>query len=241
MARFVELRKDVDDIIINNTIQIGEKTFDVVSIYFDLIMGKHNRVVIPANVETILYHAFNDAEIGSLEFEEGSHLKEIEWEGFYNATFKSPLVLPEGLETLGKMVIKDAADITIPASVTKMDNLNVWGNLKHLRVSWPKPLKVEELLINYNNVKRAILHVPVGTRSLYAKAEGWKTFGTILEGDLLPGDVNGDYKVNAQDIADLVQYMVGKKELNANAADANGDGVVNVADIVVIVNIIRKR
>ena len=146
-------------------------------------MGKHNRVVIPANVEAILYHAFNDAEIGSLEFEEGSHLKEIEWEGFYNATFKSPLVLPEGLETLGKMVIKDATDITILASVTKMDNLNVWGNLKHLHVSWPEPLKVEELLLDYSNVKRATLHVPVGTKLLYTKAEGWKTFGKIVEGN----------------------------------------------------------
>jgi len=183
VARVVGFTKDMDDIIFNSSIKMGEKELDVIGIHYDVILGKHNRVVIPANVETIGYHAFNDAEIGSLEFEEGSHLKEIEWEGFYNAKFKSPLVLPEGLESLGKMVIKDATDITIPASVTKMDNLNVWGNLKHLHVSWPEPLKVEELLLDYSNVKRATLHVPVGTKLLYTKAEGWKTFGNIVEGN----------------------------------------------------------
>lgn len=232
VARVVELKKDVDDVIINNTIQIGEKTFDVVSIYFDFIMGKHNRVVIPANVETILYHAFNDAEIGSLEFEKGSHLKEIEWEGFYNATFKSPLVLPEGLETLGKMVIKDAADITIPASVTKMDNINVWGNLKHLRVSWPEPLKVEELLLDYGNVKGATLHVPVGTKSLYAKAEGWKTFGKIVEGN--DDDTAIQTVTNGDRQADAIYTLDGRR-LNVNSVSQLKRGVYIVGGKKVVV------
>jgi hypothetical protein len=221
VARVVGFTKDMDDIIFNSSIKMGEKELDVIGIHYDVILGKHNRVVIPANVETIGYHAFNDAEIGSLEFEEGSHLKEIEWEGFYNAKFKSPLVLPEGLESLGKMVIKDAVDITIPASVKKMDNLNTWGHLKHLRVSWPKPLKVEELLLDYNNVKGATLHVPVGTKSLYAKAEGWNTFGKIVEGN----DDTAIQTVTSSDCQADTIYTLDGRQMNVNSVSQLKRGV----------------
>jgi len=65
---------------------------------------------------------------------------------------------------------------------------------------------------------------------------------TILAQDLTPGDVNGDGKVDAADIADIVNYMMGKptstRVFNEEAADVNDDGVVNAADVVQIANII---
>lgn len=189
VAKVVEFKKDVDDVVLNNTIQIGEKTFDVVSIGEDVFNGtQYNRIVIPANVETIIWHAFNDVEIVSLEFEEGSHLKEIDIEGLWEITLKSPLVLPEGLKSLGSIRCKDVADITIPASVTSMGSENFFTNLKHLRVFWPEPLVVENLFawdqfVNGNGLDGATLHVPVGTKELYANAEGWKLFPNIVEGN----------------------------------------------------------
>jgi hypothetical protein len=59
------------------------------------------------------------------------------------------------------------------------------------------------------------------------------TTGALLVGFYLPGDVNGDGKVDSVDIASI------KKGLNANAnnpnynfpADANRDGVVNASDL----------
>jgi len=98
------------------------------------------------------------------------------------------LVLPEGLETLGSIRCKDVADITIPASVTSMGSENFFTNLKHLRVFWPEPLVVENLFAwdqfeNGNGLDGATLHVPVGTKELYANAEGWKLFPNIVEGN----------------------------------------------------------
>ncbi|MBO7046847.1 MAG: hypothetical protein J6W38_10970, partial [Prevotella sp.] len=65
---------------------------------------------------------------------------------------------------------------------------------------------------------------------------------TILAQDLTPGDANGDGKVDAADIADIVNYMMGKptstRVFNEEAADVNDDGVVNAADVVQIANII---
>ena len=54
------------------------------------------------------------------------------------------------------------------------------------------------------------------------------------------GDANDDGTVNAADIVEVVNYIMGNPSdgFNEAAADANGDGVVNAADIVMIVNII---
>ena len=54
------------------------------------------------------------------------------------------------------------------------------------------------------------------------------------------GDANGDNVVNAADIVELVNYIMGSPsdKFNESAADVNGDGVVNAADIVGIVNVI---
>ena len=54
------------------------------------------------------------------------------------------------------------------------------------------------------------------------------------------GDANGDGTVNAADIVEVVNYLMGSPSDNFNEslADANGDGTVDEADIVAIVNII---
>ena len=58
--------------------------------------------------------------------------------------------------------------------------------------------------------------------------------------DATPGDSNGDGTVNAADIVEVVNFIMGNQSggFNEAAADANGDGLVNAADIVAIVNMI---
>ena len=59
-------------------------------------------------------------------------------------------------------------------------------------------------------------------------------------GEILRGDVNGNGSVDAEDITDTVDYMMGlsTKGIQKETIDVNNDGIVNVADIVVISNII---
>ena len=54
------------------------------------------------------------------------------------------------------------------------------------------------------------------------------------------GDANSDGKVDATDIVEVVNHLMGKasEKYNPSGADANKDGTVNAADIVTIVNII---
>jgi hypothetical protein len=51
------------------------------------------------------------------------------------------------------------------------------------------------------------------------------------------GDVNGDGTVDANDITEIVKYILHPWDgFNIGAADANDDGVVNIADIIYILN-----
>ena len=55
---------------------------------------------------------------------------------------------------------------------------------------------------------------------------------------VVPGDANGDNTVNAADIVEIVNYIMGKPSeiFKKIAADMNNDGVINAADIVELVN-----
>lgn len=57
------------------------------------------------------------------------------------------------------------------------------------------------------------------------------------------GDVNGDGKVDATDIVEVVKYIMGKPSANFSkqAADVNNDNVINIADIIQIADIILKQ
>ena len=73
----------------------------------------------------------------------------------------------------------------------------------------------------------------------------WGSVETVTSLTLYPyiivdGDANNDGTVNAADIVEVVNYIMGNpsEKFYEAFADANGDGVVNAADIVAIVNII---
>jgi hypothetical protein len=62
-----------------------------------------------------------------------------------------------------------------------MGSENGLCNLKDCRVSWPTPYVTDNLFAASVDLSNATLHVPEGTKALYAAAEGWSRFGTIVE------------------------------------------------------------
>lgn len=72
--------------------------------------------------------------------------------------------------------------------------------------------------------------------------EGWRI---LNDGDdetepSVEGDVTGDGVVDTKDVVEIVNYMIGKSDINRETFDVNSDGVVNSADVICIVNIILK-
>ncbi len=58
---------------------------------------------------------------------------------------------------------------------------------------------------------------------------------TVTITDRIPGDVNGDGKVNGKDVTALSRHLAGwDVEVNELAADVNGDGVVNGKDVTLL-------
>ena len=60
-----------------------------------------------------------------------------------------------------------------------------------------------------NIYQKAALYVPVGCKDIYSNTEGWKRFMNIEEKDFnatttVKEDVNGDGKVNALDIQQVI-------------------------------------
>ena len=58
------------------------------------------------------------------------------------------------------------------------------------------------------------------------------------ESDAIPGDVNGDGRVNVSDVSALINMILGLTTMDNDRADVNGDGRVNVSDVSALINII---
>ena len=97
-------------------------------------------------------------------------------------------------------------------------------------------------------------NISVGTKSIAIKSQvftdidgevsKWDDISfkvTIIE--VIPGDANGDKKVDAEDIVTITDYLVGKSPENFSIenADVNLDGVINITDIIQIVNLILNK
>ena len=119
------------------------------------------------------------SKIKSLTFEENSRLTTIKDFAFSGAEIPI-VVLPDGLQSLGSMNFNLIKDITIPASVSSLGENSYLNELEHYRVSWLTPPSITYFGTGLEN---ATLHVPDGTKSLYAAAEGWNLFPNIIEGE----------------------------------------------------------
>lgn len=60
--------------------------------------------------------------------------------------------------------------------------------------------------------------------------------GAITVIDYMPGDLNGDEKVNTTDVILLRRYIAGGYQVSVNnaAADVNGDGIRNITDVILL-------
>ena len=104
------------------------------------------------------------------------------------------------------------------------------------------PSDIQNLLCDFGDFcANATLYVPKGSKAAYEAADGWKDFKEIVE--VVYGDADGDGDVDPKDVELVVDYIMnGKTEgLHLVNADANGNKVLNVVDIVKMINAIKNR
>lgn len=167
---------------------------------------------------------------------------------FGNCTGLIGVTLPNSLATIGGMAFggcSNLADITIPGSVTSigMSLLYNCNSLMNIDCYINHPNDVELGFLAFQGVKVAecTLHVLKGRYDEYRNAEQWKDFVNIvddLEALLVPGDVNGDGRVNVSDVTALINMILGITDKDETVADVNHDGKINVSDVTALINII---
>lgn len=137
----------------------------------------------------------------------------------------------------------------------KIDNIWMYGN----NISGEAMDALIESLPDVNNKYLPIIDLSPnsGDRNVVTEAQvaalaekGWLTY-SYNNGMLLPYeggediliDVNGDNVLDAKDITDLIAFIAGKSpnSVTSASADVNSDGVVNIADIVMISNMVARE
>ena len=153
---------------------------------------------------------------------------------------KSPFSM---LESLKLLKIGKDVDCINDGAFAGCQNLN---NVVSYAVNVPKTGKN---IFTESYLGDATLHVSDQSYKTYKKAYPWYLFKNYMlidaEGNETPlisteGDANGDGTVNAADIGEVVNFIMGSptQKFEEKAADANYDDTVNEADIVKIVNMI---
>lgn len=185
---------------------------------------------------------------------------------FVDGKEASDLVIPEGAETIGDYAFKNfkglksvvipervttigvqafslcdnLTEVSIPSTVTSFGEETFHGtdNIESLKCYIKEPVEYPSYM--FSSIWTVKLYVPKGSKALYEAAEGWKEFPNIIEMAAISGDVTGDGNVTKEDIAEVDAAILNPIEEYDPSKDVNLDGVVNVADIVAIINIIEK-
>lgn len=152
------------------------------------------------------------------------------------------VVVEDGVTEIGDLAFYDCkalTSITIPNSVTWIGQLAFWDcDLKEIRSFITEPFGLEDGRIDFDAVL-SVLYVPYGTKTKYKATPYWNEFQKIYE----IGDVNSNGDLNLADVEAISKFIMDSAPsgFSEGAADLNGDGKVDVADIVMLVDIINGK
>lgn len=204
---------------------------------------------ISASIINLPYMGINTLK--TVTFAENSKLTTLEQDAFsYNSELES-ITLPEGLRKIGDLAFYNCVGlktIVIPESVTDI-GYSVFDNCKAVEDIYCHAKTPPEVYSNLSwdlssgkfnkDFFESILHVPYGTAEKYAAAYQWNLFfkyGTVVEDD--PVNLPADGLATAEGIMAIVNIISSCRY--DVAADVNGDGKVDIADIIQIINSIMK-
>ena len=233
-----ESYRQLQEVTVPARVTLDGKSYPVTEISYRAFQScnKITSITLTDNLETIGDYAFNNCSgVKSLVIPEG--VKIIGHRAFSYMSKLTTLELPASLKSIGYYVISgDNSLTTVTSHLTAP--FEVDNNTFSVKSTWNSETNTEEY-----TPSPATLYVPAGKKSQYEATAGWNMFAKIEEissDGIIIGDVNGDKKVNAADIVEFVNYLKGNASdrFVLDAADVDGNGTVDKADITAIEKII---
>ena len=216
-----------------------------------LMLGCQN-TVIPNTVTSIGHGAFScNSNLTSITIP--NSVTELGNYAFNGCTGLTSITLPNSVTSIGQWVFSgctNLASITIPNSVKRIGEAAfcTGGNLTDVYSYVYDPSKVAIVFVFYesgifdslnDSSPVRTLHVPYGRAMVYGdEYNGWSPFFTnIVEMDF-DGDANLDGVFNVADVCDVVDYILGSEgvQINEAGADMNGNGAVDMGDLVDLID-----
>ena len=198
-------------------------------------------ITIPNSVTKIESNAFRDC-IGLTSVKIGNSVTSIVDYAFCGCSGLTSITFPNSLTNIGNGVFAGCSGLTsisIPKSVTNIGYLafSECSSLTDVYCLAENVPYTNSYAFNSSNISNATLHVPAASQGKYSNAAPWKDFKEIVA--FKKGDVNGDNKVDAADIEEMVNYILGNpsEKFIFIAADMNDDDEVNAADVVLIIKL----
>jgi hypothetical protein len=133
----------------------------------------------------------------------------IEAYAFNGCRRLTSVTISGSVTSIGRVAFQNCYGLTsatISGSVTSIEYGAFWDcrGLKDVTVAWAMPLSVSSDVFYYTSLAPITLHVPNGTKALYAAANVWKDFGTIMDGSTSNGVVETSKIVYADGILSVV-------------------------------------
>ena len=155
--------------------------------------SKITSLVVPASVTTIDEGSLHTSTMTSLVVDPGNST--FDSRDNCNAVIEtatnklvcgiSTSVIPEGVTTIGTYAFDEIGNlksVTLPASITKIEDRAFWGaGLKSITSLIEKTFNISEMTFDTNIYNTCELRVPVGASDVYRSTPYWSHFTNIVE------------------------------------------------------------
>ena len=215
------------------------------------------------------YHLFlNGKKVEHLKIPEG--VTTIIDCAFCNCASLKSVILPKSMTSIGKCAFFNCDSLLLVMSPMETPcafggDIECSIDLYYAELDLPDGYTIFKKYDDYCVVKKDLLtaYVPLGTITIYENTIGWNKFPNILDWvptesvdpeklypaphhshqNLVDGDVDGNGVVDQNDLIALVNYIMGKApaDFDDRNTNINGDGKVDVVDVVKLVDIIKQN
>jgi hypothetical protein len=209
----------------NSVTSIGDQAF--------IFCSGLTSVAIPSSVKSIANFVFEGCS-SLTNVTIPSSVKSIGDWAFYSCTGLASITIPTSVTSIGKYAFYQCTgltSVTIPNSITSIGDDALWGciGLTSIYADSTTPVNLSsssDVFFSINKTK-CTLHVPTGSKNLYAAANQWKDFTNIVEHTVTGIATFSDSRLKIRVMGRTVEIGLPEVSVPVQVLDINGRQLYN--------------